>query len=191
MAERLGYESAWIADSQMIWSDCYATLALAADRTSRIRLGSGVAIAGTRIAPVTASAIGTINRLAPGRTFLALGTGDTSMRTMGQEPMRLGEFTRYARNVRDLLDGENTSFTFGGTRDVRLLHQTQGYIQIEPRVPLHIAGSGPGSQGLAGALGDGLVGGGTAPARIRASIANVQEGAKRSGRELPVRRGPR
>ena len=29
-AESLGYDSAWVPDSQMIWSDCYATLALAA-----------------------------------------------------------------------------------------------------------------------------------------------------------------
>ena len=32
-AEELGYSHAWLADSQMIWSDCYAALALAADRT--------------------------------------------------------------------------------------------------------------------------------------------------------------
>jgi 5,10-methylenetetrahydromethanopterin reductase len=59
VAEELGYESAWVADSQMIWSDCYATLALAAQRTKAIKLGTGVAIAGTRIAPVTAAAIAT------------------------------------------------------------------------------------------------------------------------------------
>ena len=29
-AEELGFDRAWIPDSQMIWSDCYATLALAA-----------------------------------------------------------------------------------------------------------------------------------------------------------------
>ncbi len=29
-AEELGYTHAWLADSQMLWSDCYATLALAA-----------------------------------------------------------------------------------------------------------------------------------------------------------------
>ena len=28
--ESLGYDTAWFPDSQMIWSDCYATLALAA-----------------------------------------------------------------------------------------------------------------------------------------------------------------
>ena len=50
-AEALGYSHAWLADSQMIWSDCYATLALAADRTERIHLGTGIAVTGTRPAP--------------------------------------------------------------------------------------------------------------------------------------------
>ena len=69
----------WVPDSQMIWSDCYATLALAAHHTSTIRLGTGVAIAGTRIAPVTAHSIASINRIAPGRVFLGIGTGHTAM----------------------------------------------------------------------------------------------------------------
>jgi len=66
-AEELGFDRAWVGDSQMIWSDCYATLALAAHNTSRIKLGTGVAITGTRIAPVTAHSIATINAIAPGR----------------------------------------------------------------------------------------------------------------------------
>ena len=48
-AEDLGFDSAWVPDSQMIWSDCYAVMALAAQNTSQIRLGTGVAIPGTRI----------------------------------------------------------------------------------------------------------------------------------------------
>ena len=32
--EDLGFDAAWVPDSQMIWSDCYATLALAAQHTS-------------------------------------------------------------------------------------------------------------------------------------------------------------
>ena len=81
-AEELGYSHAWLADSQMIWSDCYAALALAADRTSTINIGTGVSVSGTRPAPVTASSIATINALAPGRTFLGIGTGNTAMRIM-------------------------------------------------------------------------------------------------------------
>ena len=74
-AEELGYDRAWVPDSQMIWSDCYATLALVAANTKRIQIGTGVAITGTRIAPVTAHSIATINQIAPGRVFLGIGTG--------------------------------------------------------------------------------------------------------------------
>src|ERR1041384_3241152 len=105
-AEELGYDAAWVPDSQMIWSDCYATLALAAHNTSRIRLGTGVAIPGTRIAPVTAHSIASINRLAPGRVFLGIGTGHTAMRVMGQDPMKAGPFREYLRVLRDLLHGQ-------------------------------------------------------------------------------------
>ena len=34
----------WPADSQMLWSDCYASLALVADRTSKINIGTGVSV---------------------------------------------------------------------------------------------------------------------------------------------------
>ena len=90
-AEEMGYDHGWVPDSQMIWSDCYAVLALVAANTSRIRLGTGVAIVGTRTAPVTAHSIATINQIAPGRVFLGIGTGHTAMRVMGMDavkPMR-------------------------------------------------------------------------------------------------------
>ena len=51
LAERLGYRQAWFYDSQMIYSDVYATMALAAFKTSKIRLGTGVAVPTTRMAP--------------------------------------------------------------------------------------------------------------------------------------------
>ena len=76
-AEDAGFTHAWFYDSQLIYSDVYATMALAAQNTSRIKLGTLVAIPSNRIAPVTASAIATINKLAPGRVILAMGTGYT------------------------------------------------------------------------------------------------------------------
>ena len=101
--EELGYDRAWFGDSQMIWSDCYATMALAAQSTKRIKIGTGVAITGTRIAPVTAHSIASINEIAPGRTFLGIGTGHTAMRVMGQNPMKTSEFREYLRVARTLL----------------------------------------------------------------------------------------
>ncbi len=185
LAEELGYDSAWVADSQMIWSDVYATLALAASRTKRIRLGTGVAVAGTRIAPVTASAIATINEIAPGRVFLGLGTGHTAMRTMGHDQMPLREFKEYARVVRHLLDGKTTQWTHNGqTQDVSLMHQGRGYYALEPRIPIVISGFGPQTQRWAGAWADSLVTAGCRPAGIAAAAANVRAGAETAGRVL-------
>ena len=42
-AEEAGFTHAWFYDSQLIYSDVYATMALAAQNTSRIRLGTLVA----------------------------------------------------------------------------------------------------------------------------------------------------
>jgi hypothetical protein len=44
-AEALGYDSVWVTDSQMLFSDCCAVLALASRQTTRLRLGPGTAIA--------------------------------------------------------------------------------------------------------------------------------------------------
>src|SRR5918994_5339669 len=106
LAEQLGYSHVWVADSQMLWSDCYATMALIAERTERIRLGTGVAVAGTRASAVTAAAHATINRLAPGRVFCGIGTGNTAMRVMGHKPITIGEFDTYLATLRPLLAGE-------------------------------------------------------------------------------------
>ncbi len=114
LAEQLGYSHLWVADSQMLWSDCYATMALIAARTERIKLGTGVAVAGTRTSAVTAAAHATINRLAPGRVFCGIGTGNTAMRVMGARPMPIAEFERYIEELRGLLDGDETEVAFRG-----------------------------------------------------------------------------
>ena len=157
-AEELGYSDAWLADSHMIWSDPYACLALAAVRTSTIRLGTGVAVAATRPAPVTAASIATINRLAPGRTFLGIGTGNTAMRIMGHKPMPIAEFDRYLTELRPLLRGQETDMTWRGrTSPVRHIMADDGFVDFDPPIPLYVSGFGPRSLGLAGAHGDGAV----------------------------------
>lgn len=185
-AEDLGYDGAWVPDSQMIWSDCYATLALAAQNTSRIRLGTGVAIPGTRIAPVTAHSIASINRLAPGRVFLGIGTGHTAMRVMGMEPMRIRDFREYLRVVRALLQGEEVEYTLNGvTRALHFLHLDRGFINLEDRVPIYVAANGPLALKVAGEFGDGLVSVfNERPEVLQANLRAVQAGAERAHRVL-------
>lgn len=186
-AEELGYDHGWVPDSQMIWSDCYAVLALAAANTNRIKLGTGVAIAPTRLAPVTAHSIASINQIAPGRVFLGIGTGHTAMRVMGMKPMTGREFRDYLEIVFALLNGNEVEYTHGGRkRAIRFLHEDMGFIDVEHRVPIYVAANGPIALRAAGEFGDGRISGGNEPAdRLRDSLDLIQQGARRSERSLP------
>jgi alkanesulfonate monooxygenase SsuD/methylene tetrahydromethanopterin reductase-like flavin-dependent oxidoreductase (luciferase family) len=186
-AEELGYQRAWVPDSQMIWSDCDATLALAAQHTSRIQLGTGVAIPRTRIAPVTVHSIASIHRLAPGRVFLGIGTGHTAMRVMGMPPAKIAAFREYLRVVRMLLRGEEVAYTLDGiTRPIRFLHQDWPFLNLEPLIPVYIAANGPRALQVTGEYGDGVT---TLLYEDATVLQNhlclIQEGAQRGGRRLP------
>ncbi len=71
-AEELGYARAWFYDTQMLNADVFVAMGAAAVQTSKIRLATGVLIPSNRIAPVAASALASLNALAPG-----LLAGDT------------------------------------------------------------------------------------------------------------------
>lgn len=158
LAEQLGYTHLWVADSQMLWSDVFATLALIADRTERLRIGTGVAVAGTRPAPVLAAGLATINRLAPGRVFCGIGTGNTAMRIMGHRPVTVGEFDEYLGVLRPLLAGEEVEYRYRGrTALTRHLMPDAGFVAFDPPIPLYVSAFGPKSMGLAARRGDGVV----------------------------------
>ncbi|HEY2444343.1 MAG TPA: LLM class flavin-dependent oxidoreductase [Rhizomicrobium sp.] len=185
LAEELGYDRAWVPDSQMIWSDCYATMALAAASTKRIKLGTGVAIAGTRIAPVTAHSIASINQVAPGRTFLGIGTGHTAMRVMGQDPIGVKEFREYLRVTRELLDGKAVDYTYRGkTREIKFLHRDRHFINLDSHIPMYIAANGPKACEAAGAYGDGWTTIGRTTEDLESRLSHIRAGAQAVGRKV-------
>ncbi len=185
-AEQVGYSHAWLADSQMIWSDCYATLALTADRTERINLGTGVAITGTRPAPVNAAGIATINALAPGRTFFGVGAGNTAMRIMGLPPHRIASYDRYLAEIKPLLKGEESVVRHGG-REIPIRHvmPDKGFVNFDAPIPMYVSGFGPKSLALAGKHGDGAVlampG---SPAVMESIWTMIEKGSAAAGRTL-------
>ncbi len=184
--EDLGYDAAWVPDTQMMWSDCYATMALAAANTSRIHIGTGVAIAGTRIAPTTAAAIASVNAIAPGRIFLGIGTGHTAMRVMGQDPLPIAEFRDYLRVVRSMLEGKETEYTYRDkTADIVWQNHGPGFRNIEDRIPIYVAANGPRALRTAGIYGDGLVSAFNEQKDIlEFNLKHVKEGADKAGRDL-------
>src|SRR5207247_8599659 len=77
-AERLGFSHAWFYDTQMLCADVFVAMALAAARTSKIVLGTGLLVPSNRIAPVAGNALGSLDRLAPARSAVGATTGCTA-----------------------------------------------------------------------------------------------------------------
>jgi 5,10-methylenetetrahydromethanopterin reductase len=185
IAEDHGFTHAWFYDSQMIYSDVYVCLALAAEHTKRIKLATGVAIPSNRIEPVTAHSIATINLLAPGRTILGIGTGFTGRNTMGLPPVPLGQLRSYIKMVRALLRGEEVTYRDGKyERVIRFLHPHHGYINLEDQIPIHLAADGPKALELVGELADGWVTVLSGPERFREKFDSVKKGAQKAGRSV-------
>ena len=131
-AENLGFSHCWVTDSPMIRSNCWAVLALAAQATRRMRLGTGVNVPALRLAPTTANGIATINRLAPGRCFIGFGTGHTGLRLLGRKPMRLAPFREYIQVVRALLRGDEVPYTLEGeTHPIRFQMREHRFIDLD------------------------------------------------------------
>ncbi|MEY4372379.1 MAG: hypothetical protein RL219_1148 [Actinomycetota bacterium] len=70
-AERLGYDSVWVAET---WgSDCFTYATWLASHTSRIKIGTGVVQLSARTPTATAMAAATLDLISEGRFILGLG----------------------------------------------------------------------------------------------------------------------
>jgi 5,10-methylenetetrahydromethanopterin reductase len=186
-AENLGYTRCWVTDSPIIRSNCWAVLALAAQATRRMFLGTGVNVPALRLAPAAANGIATINRLAPGRCFIGFGTGHTGLRLLGRKPMRLQPFREYVEVVKQLLRGEEVDYALEGeSHPIRFQMREHRFIDLEHAIPVYVAGFGPRAQALAGEIADGLISGLPRGGTLPEMLANARRGAERAGRTLPV-----
>lgn len=172
--ERLDYELLGISDSQSICRDVYMVLAQCATSTERIRFGPRVITPVTRHPAVAASAAATLEELAPGRTLIGIGSGDSAAYNIGLKAAPLAELREYALTIRELL--ERGTATYHG-RSARLTWS-------RARIPIYLAASGPKTLRLAGQIADGVViRTGILPEIVRDSIEQVRIGARDAGRD--------
>jgi 5,10-methylenetetrahydromethanopterin reductase len=154
LAEELGYENVWFYDSPALYGDVWMMLALTAQRTSRVGLGPAVLVPDLRHVLVTASAIATLEDLAPGRVQVAIGTGFTGRMVLGQRPLTWAYVERYVRTLRALLHGEKVEVD-GAV--IAMIHP-DGYAPARPiNTPLIVAAAGPKGTGIAKEIGDGIM----------------------------------
>ena len=186
-AEEAGFTHAWFADSQLIYSDVWATMALAAQNTKSIKLGTLVAIPSNRIAPVTAAAAATINKIAPGRVIVGLGTGYTGRNTMGLPALTMNQFAEYAAQVKGLLAGEDVLFREGQReRWIRLIHSKANsgrdeFFNIEDPIPVMLAANGPRGQKIVGEISDGWITTSRSAVGVPQGLTKVMESATAAG----------
>ena len=174
-SEDAGFERAGVVDSQSIYRELYVSCAAAVQATKAIQLGPRVTNALTRHPTVTASALLTLNELAPGRVFAGFGTGDSAVFNIGLKPVKLAVLGEFTACVRSLMRGETVQYQGS---EIKL---TWGKVNI----PIYLAGHGPKTLELAGQYADGvIVGTGVGDDVVRDAYASIAAGASRSGRTL-------
>jgi 5,10-methylenetetrahydromethanopterin reductase len=154
LAEKLGYERVWSPEIPAFGHDIWVHLTRLAERTQRIGIGPAVLIPSYRHPVAQASAIATLEHIAPGRLMVAFGTGFTGRIAMGQKPLSWESMRRHLLEVRALLRGEAVDIDGGAAQ----LLASPGLLPDRPiRTPLLLAAQGPKGRAVAKEIADGLV----------------------------------
>jgi 5,10-methylenetetrahydromethanopterin reductase len=174
--EAAGFAGAGLLDSQLLCRDVFVTLAAVAMQTSQITLFPAVTNPFTRHASVLASAMQSVEELAPGRVKCIIGTGYTSASTIGRKAATLAKMRTCITSLKGLLAGQAVDF-----------HGTSGRLQYAAgrHIPVLMAASGPKAIELAGEIADGtLLMVGFTPGIVAAALEHLECGARRGGRRL-------
>ena len=101
-----------------------------------------------------ASAIATLEQIAPGRLMVGFGTGFTGRAGMGKKPLSLASMRTHIAQVKALLRGDIADID-GGLAQILA---SDGWLPDRPiKVPFYMAGQGPKARALAKEITDGLI----------------------------------
>jgi len=123
LAEELGYARVWLYDSAAIYEDIWMNLTSIVANTS-IDVGTAVLVPNLRHVMTTASAIATLERMAPGRLTAAFGTGLTARWVLGKPALSWATLRTYVEQLRGLLRGETVTISGSRAQMIHLPHLT-------------------------------------------------------------------
>ncbi len=147
-AEASGFAYGWVFDSHILWRDPYPVLALMADATERMRLGTCVTNPATREPSVTASTLAVLDEVSGGRMDLGIGRGDSARRVLGKSPTTMKTLEQAIEAIRGLVEGRTVEYEGAELN----LPWTGKYT-----LPVWVAGYGPMAIGMTGRVADGLI----------------------------------
>ncbi|MDR7558651.1 MAG: LLM class flavin-dependent oxidoreductase [Armatimonadota bacterium] len=180
-AEAAGCDIFWYADEKF-YRDPFVGLTLAAQASTRIRLGTGVTEPYARHPALLAMAVASLDEVAGGRAVLGIGAGGSGFPPMGVErrsPARA--IPEAVAIIRGLLRGETVEFSG------RVFSFRRGRLNFpaRPGIPIYVAARGRAMLRAAGAVADGvIIAPYASPRGLRFAIDRVAEGAAGSGRAL-------
>jgi probable F420-dependent oxidoreductase len=175
LAEEQGFGYGWTYDSHVLWHESTPLLALAADRTTTMKLGHFVTNPGTRDPTVLASMYATLHVISGGRMVMGIGRGDSAVRVIGREPMKVAEFEAACELIKDFMNGRAVS---SNGKELKL-----EWALTEPQIPLYVAGYGPKALAVAGRVSDGVIIQLADPVIIEWIMATAREAAEKAGRD--------
>ena len=111
-----------------------------ADKTKRIKCGPSVLIPSYRHPMAQASAIATLEQLAPGRLMVGFGTGFTGRAGIGKKPLTLASMRTHIVQVKTLLRGGVADIDGGLAQFLA----SDDWLPVRPiNVPVYMAGPRP------------------------------------------------
>lgn len=150
LAESIGFDSIWVIDSQLICREVFVTLTALAMSTKTIRLATGVTQPSTRHPAVTASALAALQELSGGRIMSGIGTGFSSLQTLGIPAAKMSELEAFVGAIRDLMAGSTATFSNG-------FEARMTWPKSSVTVPIFGATSGPKMTQLVSRIADGAI----------------------------------
>jgi probable F420-dependent oxidoreductase len=176
LADQAGFEYGWTYDSHMLWQEATPLLTLAADRTTNLKLGHFVTNPGTREPTVLASMYATLHDISRGRMVMGIGRGNSARRVIGLQPVKVAEFERRCRMIKDLMNGRKVEWN---GQELELTWARKDYGEI----PMHVAGYGPKALAVAGRVADGVIIQLADPQIVEWIMGTARKAAEEAGRD--------
>lgn len=191
-AEQHGFNSAGFVDSPVIAGDPFVAMALTTEATSTMKLGTLLNIPSMRSAATTASALTSLNQIAPGRIFFGTGTGYTGRQSLGLPPMAASRVCSYIREIKELMAGQEVVHSHDGRETaIRMADRDQIRNNLDNPIPTYMAADGPKALNAVGAAADGWIATlqpcsvmSDAPDVFERSLSAVRAGAAEHDRNL-------
>ncbi|HLI56572.1 MAG TPA: TIGR03617 family F420-dependent LLM class oxidoreductase [Actinomycetota bacterium] len=184
--EQSGFDSAWATETS---SNPFLQAALAAQATSRVRVGTAIALAFPRSPAIAAMTAADVDELSGGRFALGLGTqvkrvNEQRFSTAFDHPARrMKEYVLAVRAFYGGYFGEEPRFQ-GEHYTITMAPWPRVVPPVRRTLPILVAAVGPGMLRAAGEVADGVIGHPlTSPRYVAEVVAPaIAAGAKRGGR---------